>query len=102
MSAISLIRWLDTSTVRPSLARFFSMFLIHRTPSGSSPLTGSSSSSTSGSPSIAAARPSRWPMPSENPLARFFATSVSPTRASTSSTRLRGRPWLWARNSRWL
>ena len=35
-------------------------------PSGSSPFTGSSNSSTSGSPSSAAAIPSRWPMPREN------------------------------------
>ena len=39
-------------------------------PSGSRPLTGSSSSSTPGSPSSAAAMPSRWPMPSENFPAR--------------------------------
>ena len=92
MTAISFIRWLDTSTVLPWLARCFIRFLIHSTPSGSSPLTGSSSSSTCGSPSSAAATPSRWLMPSEKPPARFFATSRRPTRSSIASTRLLGRP----------
>ena len=51
---------------------------------GSSPLTGSSNISTAGSPSRAAAMPSRWPMPSENPLARRRATDSRPTISSTS------------------
>ena len=46
--------------------------------------------------------PSRWPMPSEKPRERLLATSVSPTRASTSSTRLIGIRLLWASQSRWL
>ena len=44
---------------------------IHTMPSGSSPLTGSSSISTGGSPSSAAAMPSRWRMPRENPPTRL-------------------------------
>ncbi len=46
VSAISLIRCEDTNTVRPSAARPLSRFLIHSTPSGSSPLTGSSRTTT--------------------------------------------------------
>src|SRR5271157_734916 len=68
--ATSLIRWLETSTVRPCAAGFFSRLRIHRMPSGSRPLTGSSSSSTAGSPSSAAATPSRCAMPRENLPAR--------------------------------
>ena len=89
VSAISLIRWLETKTVRPSRARPFKRLRTQRIPSGSSPFTGSSNSSTSGSPSSAAAMPSRWPMPSENFPARWRATDASPTRSSTSSTRPR-------------
>ena len=65
MTAISFMRWLDTKTVRSSAASCFIRFLTHRIPSGSSPLTGSSRSSTGGLPSRAAAMPTRWPMPSE-------------------------------------
>ena len=71
VTAISFIRWLDTKTVLPSAARRFIRFLIHKTPSGSSPLTGSSRIRTAGSPSSAAAIPSRWPMPRENPQPVF-------------------------------
>ena len=74
VDSISDIRWLETKTVRPSAARVFIRFLIHKMPSGSSPLTGSSNMSTLGSPSKVAAIPRRWLMPSENPLDRFFAT----------------------------
>ena len=77
-------------------------FRIHRMPSGSRPLTGSSNIRISGSPSSAAAMPSRWLMPSEKPLDRLPATSASPTIASTSSTRLRGMSLVCARHSRWL
>ena len=45
-------------------------------PSGSSPLTGSSSITVCGSPISADAIPSRWPMPSENLPARLRATSL--------------------------
>ena len=100
--SISDIRWLDTKTVRPSAASAFIRFLIHRMPSGSSPLTGSSNIRMAGSPSSAAAMPRRCPMPSENPLDRFLATSVSPTSSSTSPTRRAGRLFVWARQSRWL
>src|SRR5579863_245452 len=101
VTAISLIRWLDTKTVRPLAASSRMKLRTQRMPSGSSPLPGSSSSSTGGSPSIAAARPSRCVMPSEKPPARLRATSSSPTRSSTSSTRRAGMSWVWARNSRW-
>ena len=40
--AISLIRWEDTNTVRPSAARERNRFRIHKMPSGSRPLMGSS------------------------------------------------------------
>ena len=59
VSAISLIRWLETNTVRPSAAKRRRRVLIHRMPSGSSPLIGSSHISTGGSPNRAAAIPSR-------------------------------------------
>ena len=85
--ATSLIRWLEMSTVRPCAARFFSRLRIHRIPSGSRPLTGSSSSSTAGSPSSAAAMPSRWDMPRENLPARRSAAFSSPVISSTSLTR---------------
>jgi hypothetical protein len=48
VSAISLIRWLETSTVRPSWASRCINCRIHRMPSVSKPLTGSSRSSTPG------------------------------------------------------
>src|SRR5580704_3644294 len=67
VTAISLIRWLDTKIVRPSFASCRMRVRTHLMPSGSSPLTGSSSSITAGLPSIAAAMPSRCVMPSENP-----------------------------------
>ena len=65
LTAISLIRCELTKTVRPSLARDRKNSRIHWMPSGSSPLTGSSKSRMPGSPSRAAAMPSRWLMPSE-------------------------------------
>src|SRR5580704_7446165 len=102
VTAISFIRWLDTKTVRPSLASCFIRFLIHRMPSGSSPLTGSSRMRICGSPSSATAMPTRWLIPSEKPPVRLRATSVSPTSPRTWSTRDRGRPWVWARKSRGL
>ena len=88
--AISLIRWLETSTVRPSAARECRRVRTQRMPSGSSPLTGSSKRSTPGSPSRAAAMPRRCPMPSEKVPDRLVATVCSPTSSSTSSTRRRG------------
>ena len=68
VSAISLIRCEETKTVRPSEASCFIRLRTHRMPSGSRPLTGSSKSSTCGSPSSAAAMPSRWPMPEREAL----------------------------------
>ena len=101
VSDISLIRWLDTNTVRPCAARSRRKWRTQRMPSGSSPLTGSSKSSTPGSPSRAAAMPSRWPMPSENFPARRSATEVSPTWSSTSSTRRSGMSFESASQRRW-
>ena len=100
--AISLIRWEDTKTVWPSAARSLSMVRIHRTPSGSRPLTGSSRTTVCGLPSSADATPRRWPMPRENPPTRLPATSCSPTMSITSSTRRAVMPLVWARASRWL
>ena len=59
VSAISLIKWLETRTVRPSAAKERMSVLIQMIPSGSSPLTGSSNNSVPGSPSSAPAMPSR-------------------------------------------
>ena len=89
MSCISLMRWLDTSTVRPSSANPRSSERIHRTPSRSRPLTGSSNSRTPGSPSRAAAIPRRWRMPSEYVLMRRREAPSRPTCSMTSSTRAR-------------
>ena len=52
MPSSSLMRWLDTNTVRPSSASSRRKPRIQRIPSGSSPLTGSSNTSTGGSPSM--------------------------------------------------
>ena len=65
--ATSLSRWLETNTVRFCAASSRSRPRSQRMPSGSSPLSGSSKTSTPGSPSSAPARLSRWRMPSENP-----------------------------------
>jgi hypothetical protein len=86
-SAISVMRWLETSTARPSAANALSMFRSQTMPSGSSPLTGSSNSRVAGSPSSAAPMPSRCPIPSEYVLARLRATDSSPTSSSTFRSR---------------
>ncbi|SCG03759.1 hypothetical protein GA0115255_118442 [Streptomyces sp. Ncost-T6T-2b] len=102
VSSISLMRWLERKTVRPSAASDRISPRIQRMPSVSRPLTGSSRISTSGSPISAAAIPSRWPMPSEKPLVRRRAVSSgSPTRSRTSPTRRRGMPLLAASPARW-
>ena len=98
--AISLIRCEETKTVRPSAASPRSSDRIQRIPSVSRPFTGSSRITVRGSPSSAAAMPSRWPMPSEKPPARR-ATPPSPTASTTSSTRDRRMPQVWASASRW-
>ena len=64
-------------------------------PSGSRPLTGSSNISTGGSPSSAAAMPSRCFMPSEKPPTRRRATASSPVSPSTSVTRCWPIPLAW-------
>ena len=90
--AASASRWLETSTVRPSPASCRSRSRIHRMPSGSRPLSGSSMISTPGSPSSAAARVSRWRMPREKPPTRRCPASARPTMARTCATRDRGIP----------
>ena len=100
--AISLIRWEETNTVRPSAARPFNRVRTHSTPSGSRPLTGSSSMRVSGSPSSAAAMPSRCPMPRENFPARCRATDERPVSSITSCTRRRPMPCVAASARRWL
>ena len=87
---------------RPSSASDRRKARIQRIPSGSSPLTGSSNTSTGGSPSIAAAIPRRCAIPSEKPPVRLRAASARPTSSSTSSTRRAGRRLLRASHSRWL
>src|SRR5579871_5459754 len=99
--AISLMRWLDTNTVRPSAARLLSRLRTQRIPSGSSPFTGASRMRVLGSPRRAAAIPRRCPIPSEKAPTRFRATAPSPTRSITSSTLRRGMAWVAARASRW-
>ena len=97
---ISVIRWEETKTVRLCAASSASSPRIHRMPSGSRPLTGSSSITISGSPSSAPAMPSRCDMPRENVPALRFATEVRPTRSRVSSTRLIGMPVVVATASR--
>ena len=101
MSAISASRWLLTSTVLPPRAKYVRMSRIQRMPSGSSPLAGSSRMIVPGSPSMTPAKPRRWRMPSEYPLTRRLAASVSPTRASDSSTRAASIPFDIAIHLRW-
>ncbi len=102
ISAISLSRWLETKTDRPSEASALSRSRIQRMPCGSRPLAGSSRISVCGLPSSAAASPSRWPMPSENVLGFLPATSARPTMPSTSSTRPSGMSLAAASIRRWL
>ena len=85
----SLIRWLDTNTVRPSAANPRSVSRIHWIPSGSRPIVGSSRIRIGGSPRSAAATPRRCLIPSEKAPARRPAALESPTRSSTWSTRPR-------------
>ena len=100
VSAISLIRWLETNTVRPSAARVLNIWRIQWMPSGSRPLTGSSKIRIGGSPSMAAAMPTRCFMPSEKPLKRRCATASRPVSCSTCWTRLGPIPLLCASDSR--
>ena len=66
------------------------------------PLNGSSIMSTGGSPSMAAAIPSRCRMPREYPPALRLAAVCSPACSITASTRRAVRPCEWASQSRWL
>src|SRR6478735_9007059 len=102
VSAISLMRWEETKTVRPSAASPFRRLRTQWMPSGSRPLTGSSSITVLGSPNSACAMPRRWPMPSENWPERLRATSCRPTRSMSSVTRRFGIPCVCASASRWL
>ena len=100
VSSSSPIRWLETSTTRLCAASSRMRPRIHTIPSGSRPLTGSSNMSTGGSPSNAAAIPSRCRMPSERPPARRRDADARPTWSSTSFTRRFAMPLLWAIHSR--
>ena len=73
------MRWLDSTTAVPSAASRVSTRCTWFLPAGSRPLDGSSSTSSRGLVSSAAARPSRWRMPREKPRTRSSATSASPT-----------------------
>ena len=73
---------------------------IHTMPSGSIPLNGSSMISTGGSPSSAAAMPSRCRMPREYPPALRRITPARPACSVTSSTRRAVRPCECASHSR--
>ena len=86
--------------MRPSAAIDLNSCRIQRTPAASSPLTGSSKISTAGSPSSAAAMPSRCFIPSENSLTRRSATAASPVASSTCIARRRPIPLLCAMDSR--
>jgi hypothetical protein len=99
--AISLIRCDETNTVLPCAARSCSSLRIQRMPSTSRPFTGSSRTTVAGSPSRAAAMPSRWAMPRENLPAGRPATGRRPTASITSLTRDRRMPAVCASASRW-
>ena len=99
--AISLIRWLETRTVRPSAASARRNWRIQAMPSVSRPLTGSSNIRIGGSPSRAAAMPSRCFMPSEKPLTLRLATASRPVSLIISVTRRRPMPLLRAIEARW-
>src|SRR5262249_25946114 len=101
VKAISLMRWLETNTVRPSSASRWNRLRIQTMPSGSRPVTGSSNRRICGSPSMTLAMPRRCFIPSENGPARRPATSASPTRPRTSSTRRLLIRLLCASDSRW-
>ncbi len=88
--------------MRPSAASDFMRLRIHKMPSGSRPLMGSSNITVWGSPSRAAAMPRRWLIPSEKVPTRLPATSLSPTMSSTWLTRWRAMPLLSANHLRWL
>ena len=74
--ATSARTWLETSTVRLPAAKSRRKSRSQRTPSGSRPFAGSSRTRSSGSPSSAAASPSRCRIPSEYPFTRRPAASV--------------------------
>ena len=78
---------------RPWAARDRRKPRIHTMPSGSMPLNGSSNISTGGSPSSAAAIPSRCRMPREYPPALRLDAEPRPACSMTSSARLAPRPW---------
>ena len=74
-SSMATRSWLESSTAVPSAASPRTTRHSSSAPAGSSPLAGSSSSRRRGRRISAAARPSRWRMPSEKP-ATFSAGRV--------------------------
>ena len=74
----SLMRWLDTKTVRPSAASARSVSRIHWIPSGSRPIVGSSRMRIGGSPRSAAATPRRCRIPRESARARLRRDAREP------------------------
>ena len=102
ISAISESRWLDTNTDRPEAAKPCNNWRIHWMPCGSRPLAGSSRIRVCGSPSNAAASPSRWPMPRENVFGFLRATVTRPSCSRTWSTRFVEIPLAVASMRRWL
>src|SRR5215475_2994356 len=99
--ATSASTWLETTTVPPRSANPRMNRRSQCIPAGSSPLAGSSRTSTPGSPSRAPARPSRCCIPSEYVLTRRSPAPVSPTSSSTSSTRAAGISAAMASARRW-
>ena len=102
VSSSSLIRWLETSTVRPSAASARRKPRIQRMPSGSSPLTGSSNSSSGGSPSSAAAMPEPLAHPEREAADAPARDARQPDELEHLVARARrGSPLLRASQSRW-
>src|SRR3954453_19424328 len=86
------MRWEETKTVRPSAASPMRRLRTQWIPSGSRPLTGSSSITVFGSPRSAWAMPRRWPMPGENWPDAFGAPPAGPPRhAERKHARARAR-----------
>ena len=73
--------------MRPSATNSRISRRISRMPAGSSPFSGSSRISSSGSPSRQRATPSRWRIPIEYVFTRSPARALSPTRRSAASMR---------------
>ena len=101
VTAISLIRWLDTNTVRPWPASDCMSVRTHRMPSGSRPLTGSSNIRTPGSPSKRAGNTEALRHP-EGEGPRFPPGDIAqPDEVEHLVDPLRGMWPAWASASRW-